>query len=65
MPSANTKPKPGEVDLGHPEWLPKPSAVNAQGLASIDRHKLTRRFGILSSEQYQAVKTAIVDLLGL
>lgn len=36
----------GEVNLGHPKWLPKPSAVNVQGLASFDRNKLTRRFGI-------------------
>jgi mRNA-degrading endonuclease toxin of MazEF toxin-antitoxin module len=55
----------GEVDLGHPRWLPKPSAVNLQGLASFDRHKLTRRFGALPSEQYQTVKDALIELLGL
>jgi mRNA-degrading endonuclease toxin of MazEF toxin-antitoxin module len=33
----------GEVDLGKPRWLPKPSAVNVQGLASFDRRKLVRR----------------------
>lgn len=55
----------GEVDLGHPNWLPKPSAVNVQGLASIDRHKLTRKFGKLTAEDYELVKEAIRDLLNL
>ena len=55
----------GEVDIGHPKWLPKPSAVNVQGLASFDRHKLTRKFGKLITEHYDEVKTAIRDLLNL
>lgn len=55
----------GEVDLGKPRWLPKPSAVNVQGLASFDRHKLTRKFGALTPEQYAQVKAAIRDLLNL
>ena len=55
----------GEVDLGHPKWLPKPSAVNVQGLASFDRHKLTRKFGKLTTVQFDEVKAAIRDLLGL
>jgi mRNA-degrading endonuclease toxin of MazEF toxin-antitoxin module len=55
----------GEVDLGHPKWLPKPSAVNVQGLASIDRHKLTRRWGKLAPEQMAAVKSTIMELLQL
>ncbi len=55
----------GEVDLGKPRWLPKPSAVNVQGLASFDHHKLTRRMGELSSGQMTAVKFALRDLLGL
>lgn len=55
----------GEVDLGHPKWLPKPSAVNIQGLASFDRNKLTRRFGKLPQDQFQEVKEAIRDLLGI
>jgi mRNA-degrading endonuclease toxin of MazEF toxin-antitoxin module len=55
----------GEVDLGKPRWLPKPSAVNAQGLASFDRHFLARKLGVLSPEQYEAVKAAIRELLGL
>ena len=45
----------GEVDLGHPKWLPKPSAVNVQGLASFDRHKLTRKFGKLAPAQMDDV----------
>jgi mRNA-degrading endonuclease toxin of MazEF toxin-antitoxin module len=55
----------GEVDLGHPKWLPKPSAVNVQGLASFDRNKLTRRFGKLNDDQLEEVKAAIRDLLGI
>lgn len=55
----------GEVDLGHPRWLPKPSAVNIQGLASFDRHKLTRKFGKLTAEQYDKVKAEIRELLDL
>ena len=55
----------GEVDLGKPRWLPKPSAVNVQGLASFDRHYLSRRLGVLTAEQYDAVKIAIRDLLSL
>ena len=55
----------GEVDLGKPRWLPKPSAVNIQGLASFDRHKLARKLGSLTSEQYDQVKSALRDLLNL
>ncbi len=55
----------GEVDLGHPKWLPKHSAVNVQGLASFDRHKLTRKFGKLAKVQFDEVKVAIRDLLDL
>ena len=55
----------GEVPLGKPRWLPKFSAVNVQGLASFDPGKLTRRLGVLSSEQLDAVKTALRDLLEL
>jgi mRNA-degrading endonuclease toxin of MazEF toxin-antitoxin module len=53
----------GEVPLGKPRWLPKVSAVNVQGLASFDRHKLTRRLGTLSAEQVAAVKDSLRDLL--
>jgi mRNA-degrading endonuclease toxin of MazEF toxin-antitoxin module len=55
----------GEVDLDKPRWLPKPSAVNVQGLASFDYHLLTRKLGTLSPEHYEAVKLAIRELLGL
>ena len=55
----------GEVDLGHPRWLPKPSAVNIQGLASFDRHKLSRKLGVLTAEHYGQVKDALRDLLHL
>jgi mRNA interferase MazF len=55
----------GEVDLGKPRWLPKRSAVNVQGLASFDRHKLARRMGVLSKVEMDRVKVALRDLLGL
>lgn len=55
----------GEVDLGKPRWLPKPSAVNVQGLASFDRHKLARKMGELSPEQMDKIRSALRDLLGL
>ena len=55
----------GEVDIGKPRWLPKPSAVNIQGLASIDHHALLRKLGTLSTVDMNAVKTALKDLLAL
>lgn len=55
----------GEVPLGKPRWLPKISAVNVQGLASFDPGKLARRLGALSTEQLDAVKIALRDLLEL
>jgi mRNA interferase MazF len=55
----------GEVPLGKPRWLPKLSAVNVQGLASFDCGKLTRHMGTLSTDQMNAVKAGIRDLLGL
>ena len=55
----------GEVDLGKPRWLPKPSAVNIQGLASFDRHKLHRRLGALAAVEYERVKGALRELLQL
>ena len=55
----------GEVDLGKPRWLTKPSAVNVQGMASFDQNLLTRKLGTLSQEQYEAVKRAIRELLDL
>ena len=56
---------PDEVYLGKLRWLPKESAVNVRGLASLDHHKLTRRMGSLSSEQLNTVKAALRLLLQL
>ncbi len=55
----------GEVDLGKPRWLPKPSAVNVQGLASFDHRKLARRMGELTTAQLDEVKAALRSLLKL
>lgn len=55
----------GEVDIGKPRWLPKHSAVNVQGFASIDQNTLLRKLGRLPEAQFQMVKTAIRDLLDL
>ena len=40
----------GEVDIGKPRWLPKRSAVNVQGLASIDRANIGN-FGNLRRQE--------------
>ena len=55
----------GEVDIGKPRWLPKRSAVNIQGFASVDQHALIRKLGKLSDGQFLAVKNAIREMLGL
>lgn len=55
----------GEVDIGKPHWLPKPSAVNVQGLASIDHNALIRKVGTLSNAHLAEVKSALRDLLEL
>jgi mRNA-degrading endonuclease toxin of MazEF toxin-antitoxin module len=55
----------GEVDIGKPRWLPKYSAVNIRGFASIDQHALIRRLGKLSDGQFSAVKNAIREMLDL
>lgn len=55
----------GEVDISKPRWLPKHSAVNIQGFASIDRHALIRKLGKLANEPFSAVKDAIRDMLKL
>lgn len=55
----------GEVDLGQPRRLTKPSAVNLQGLASFDRSRLVRRMGALTSEQIEQVRTTLRDILNL
>ena len=56
---------PGEVALGPVRWLPKPSAVNVQGLASFDPGKRIRKMGTCTPEQMAAVKDALRDLLDL
>jgi mRNA-degrading endonuclease toxin of MazEF toxin-antitoxin module len=53
------------VEIGKPRWLPKPSAVNVQGLASIDQNALERKLGRLSQGHFEAVKSAIRELLEL
>ena len=55
----------GEVEIGKPRWLPKRSAVNIQGLASFDRHLLTRKLGRLDARPMGEIKSAIRDLLDL
>ena len=55
----------GEVFIGKPRWLSKPSAINAQGFASIDHSALQRKLGKLSPEQFFEVKSAIKELLDL
>ena len=55
----------GEVDLGKPRWLPKHSAVNVQGLASVDKKALSRRLGILPTSDMARIKAALRDLLDL
>ena len=55
----------GEVYLGKPTWLPKPSAVNLQGLASFDHHKLERRLGRLSDAHLLAVRNELRIILSL
>lgn len=55
----------GEVDIGKPRWLPKHSAANVQGFASIDQNALLRKLGRLPDAQFQMVKTAVRDLLDL
>ena len=55
----------GEVDIGKPRWLPKRSAVNVQGLASIDHSALEKKLGKLSGGQFEEVKAALRELLDL
>lgn len=54
-----------EVDIGKPRWLPKPSGVNIQGIASTDPNALIRKLGKLPDTQYMGVKNALRDLLDL
>lgn len=55
----------GEVEIGKPRWLPKLSAVNVQGLASFDRHALTRKLGRLDARSMEEIKCALRVMLEL
>ncbi len=55
----------GEVDIGKPRWLPKHSAVNVQGLASIGHNALGKKLGKLSPGQFEDVQSALRELLEL
>lgn len=55
----------GEIPLGPLPWLPKPSAVNVQGLASFDPSYLTKKLGHLEVRNMDMVKDALRDLLDL
>ena len=55
----------GEVEIGKPRWLPKRSAVNVQGLASFDRHVLTKKLGRLDVRSMKEIKSSLRDLLDL
>jgi len=55
----------GEVEIRKPKWLPKQSAVNVQGLASFDRHVLSRKLGVLDPLTVQKIKSALRDILNL
>jgi mRNA interferase MazF len=53
----------GEVDIGKPRWLPKPSAVNVQSLASLDYHALEKKPGRLSQRQFEEEKSPFANCL--
>ena len=55
----------GEVEIEKPRWLPKRSAVNIQGLASFDRHALTRKLGRLDDPPMEQIKNALREILKL
>ena len=55
----------GEIDITHIKWLPKPSAINIQGLASVDKNCLSRKLGILPATDFNNVKSEIKKLLNL
>jgi len=55
----------GEFYLGKPRWLPKVSAINLQGISSMDHSKLSRKLGILTNDQLNNVKDMLRDLLNL
>ena len=55
----------GEIDITHIKWLPKPSAINIQRLASVDKNCLSRKLGILPTTDSNNVKSEIKKLLNL
>jgi len=55
----------GEVEIGKPRWLPKISAVNVQGLASVDPHVLVRLMGRLDADTMSEIKAALREILSL
>jgi len=55
----------GEFSIGKPKWLPKPSVINIQGIASIDSSKLLRKMGSLSISQTEKLKQEISEYLML
>ena len=55
----------GEVEIGRPRGLSKQSAVNVQGLASIDPVRLVRKLAVLNAEQRDKVNRSLRDLLEL
>ncbi len=55
----------GEVEIGKPRWLPRKSAVNVQGLASLDRHLLVRKMGRLDPGTLARIKSALREILSL
>jgi len=55
----------GEYDITHIKWLPKPSAINFQGLGSIDRHSLSRKLGTLAKNDLDEIKSNLRNLLNL
>lgn len=54
-----------EISIGKPKWLPKPSVINMQGIASIDRRNLIRKMGALSVPQIVKVKQELRHYLML
>ena len=55
----------GEIVLPKIKWLLKLSAVNIQGLASIDKNSLVVKLGSLPKKNYDEIKAAMRQLLDL
>src|SRR5262245_10430271 len=54
-----------EVSLGSDEGLVKPSVVNLDTLATVNKSRLQRRLGVLSASKVAEVNRAIHFALGL